>query len=274
MIDDSHRIAAGSAGYALGPQVGEGSFKICYFASREGTDVAFKVLKTNAVIARTKRELKAMRDCSHANIAPCIDSGVAVVNGVRIEYVVEPFFANGSLADRLKHRRLSRAEAISLGSQMIEAIAHLSERELVHRDIKPENIMYDANDIPQLTDLGIVRALGETSLTDSAHPFGLGTRTFMPGEQYHNEKAMIDWRADQFALGVTLAVSALGMHPFGNTLLERNDNIAAYRQPSAVFAAATGTFGLPVLVRMVQPYPIGRYNDVTTLLKDWAAQDD
>ncbi len=269
---DFHRRLATHAGYNLGAQIGEGNFKFCYAATKSGKDVAFKVLKPNAAIARTQRELSAMLSCSHPNIATCVDSGEATIDGRRLEYVVEPLFAKGSLADKLKRGTMTHVDVLALGSQMIAAVGHLQERDLVHRDIKPENIMYSEQDVPLLTDFGIVRSLGEPSLTDSAYLHGPGTPTFMPAEQYHNQKAMIDWRADQFALGVTLGMCALGKHPFGTSLRERVDNIAARKEPQPAFVAAAGTFGLPVLAKMVNPYPIGRYTDVATLLKEWNQQ--
>jgi hypothetical protein len=57
---------------------------------------------------------------------------------------------------------------------------------------------------PALVDFGLVRDLSETSLTASWLPRGPGTPLFASPEQLNNEKALIDWRSDQFSIGVIL----------------------------------------------------------------------
>lgn len=269
-IVSAHKTIALRAGYDLGEKCGEGSYKICYRAvSAEGRTVAFKVLKNNAILERNLRELDAMRVCDHPNIARCLDSGADVLDNTRVEYVVEDFFTRGSLQDRLSQRKPRKCEVLALGERLIDAISYLRRKQLVHRDIKPVNIMFSASDEPVLTDLGIVRALGDTSLTDTARPFGLGTPTFMPPEQYYNQKPMIDWRADQFALGITLALFALSMHPFGEDIRSQVQAIANRNEPSTHFQDAAMQAGLSTIIRMVQPYPVQRYNDPNSLAEDW-----
>lgn len=266
-------MAASRAGYRLNHLLGEGSFKVCFAATAEdGTDVAFKVLKPHTEIVRTQRELAAMHKCDHPNIARCLDSGAVTVNAARIDYVVEERFEAGSLRDQLVAGLLSRAVVIDIGTQLIDAIAHIRKHDLVHRDIKPDNIMFSRDGRPVLTDFGIVRALTETSLTATASPYGLGTPSYMPAEQFFNRKQMINWRADQFALGVTLGVAGLGLHPFGDTLRRQVDTISQNERPSGEFVTAARERGLPVLIRMVQPYPVQRYAEPSLLKEDWIAQ--
>jgi serine/threonine protein kinase len=260
------REAAAAAGYALGPFLGEGTFKVCFAATAQsGAEVAFKILKPNAVLARTERELAAMRNCDHPNIARCLDSGSVDVGGGPVEYVVEERFEGGSLKDRLIAHGgpLDRASVLQIGERLIDAVAHIGTRNLVHRDIKPDNIMFRPDGQPILTDFGIVRALSEKSLTETARAYGLGTPSYMP---------LINWRADQFALGVTMSLAALGIHPFGEDFRKQVDAIARYAHPTARFVGAAQTAGLPVLVKMVQPYPIQRFSDPAVLQQEWATQ--
>jgi hypothetical protein len=86
---------------------------------------------------------------------------------------------------------------------------------------------------------------------------------------------MIDWRADQFSLGVTLSLAALWMHPFGDPRVDPAAIVAAVarkRPPAPDFVAAAVAAGLPVLVRMVQPWPHKRFRDPGELAQEWRNQ--
>src|ERR1019366_6088976 len=112
----------------------------------------------------------------------------------------------GTLGDRLKSGLCTRDAVKALGSGLIRAIEHLHGLGLVHRDIKPENVMYRARDSdqPVIVDLGLVRDLAASSITQSWFAQGPGTPLFAAPEQLNNRKELIDWRADQFAVGVSL----------------------------------------------------------------------
>jgi len=265
-----HQKAALEAGYALIERKGSGASNVCYSAATpDGKRVAFKIFGQGAQLERDARELTVMQACEHPNIARCIESGEIGIGGGRVRYVVEDLFEGGSLRDRMGGGALARSQIFDLGSQMIGAIAYLHDHKLIHRDIKPENILFDAVGKPVLTDFGIVRILGGKSLTSTSAPIGPGTFGFMPAEQYHNEKAMIDWRADQFALAVTLTVAALQIHPFGDTLGVAVNAIAKRESPTKTFEVSAKAAGLSVLIQMVQPYPVQRYNDTKKLAADW-----
>ncbi len=102
-----------------------------------------------------------------------------------------------------------------MGAQLIAAIAHIAELHLVHRDIKPDNIMFRSHGTtPVLTDFGVVRDLSDSSITPTWAARGPGTPFFSAPEQLRNEKSLIDWRTDQFALGIVMAQVVFGEHPY------------------------------------------------------------
>ena len=103
---------------------------------------------------------------------------------------------------------------------------------------------------------------------------GPGTPLFSPPEQLNNEKAYIDWRSDQFSLGVTLSIAGLGLHPYGNvaTPIEVIEAVAQRKAPTAIFPAAAGRAGLPVLRKMVAPWPIERFRTPGELISAWRDQ--
>ena len=60
--------------------------------------------------------------------------------------------------DRLRQGpRPSVPEAITIGRQVAEGLAHAHELRVIHRDIKPENILLASGHV-FITDFGIARA--------------------------------------------------------------------------------------------------------------------
>jgi serine/threonine protein kinase len=116
---------------------------------------------------------------------------------------------------------------------------------------------------PVLVDFGIVRDLSQTSLTASWWPSGPGTPFFSSPEQLTNDKHLIDWRSDQFAIGVIASLLLTGRHPY--QVDPANPNAAVYavserRGPAPDFKPAMIEAGLPAIIQMVQPWPVQRFS--------------
>jgi serine/threonine protein kinase len=159
---------------------------------------------------------------------------------------------------------------ISLGSNIIDALESTYRERIVHRDIKPENIMYRNDFEAVLVDFGLVRDLNATSLTQTFHMRGPGTPIYSAPEQLTNNKAMIDWRTDQFALGITLCLAAFGIHPFEmGTPIKTIERMASFERCSVHVKARIAASGLTPLIKMIEPYPIGRYRTPAYLKNDW-----
>lgn len=265
-------------GLTVADRAGEGAAKVCYRATDErGATVALKIFKAQASFTgRNARELDVMEKCDHPAIARLRGHGTVQLSSGPVAYVVEDFFGGGSLTGRVFAAPLSREAVLRVGEVLIGAIAHLHARDVVHRDIKPDNVMFATNsDSPCLVDFGIARVLGDTSLTFTWQQQGPGTPIYAPPEQLNNEKALINWRADQFSLGVTLSVAGLWLHPFGDPRVDAGAVVAAVarkRPPTAAFVTAATNAGLPVLVRMVQPWPHKRIRNPIELAQEWLRQ--
>ncbi|MGB8799436.1 MAG: protein kinase [Candidatus Acidiferrales bacterium] len=263
--------------YVFGGGIGQGSFKETFLVTSPGGEkLALKVLRIGCSTVRSDREVDAMKRCKHPNIAALLELAEFEHQGEKYCYLIESYMGGGTLEARLKKPLAIREELLALGDQLIRAVAHIADLELVHRDFKPANIMYPSDSAEAVVgDFGIVRDLRKESLTQSHLAVGPGTPFFAAPEQLNNEKALIDWRTDQFAIGVTLTLAHFGFHPYqepGDDAGAAVGRAAARRGPSESFRQAATTAKLPVLPRMVAAWPVERYRTPGLLLEEWRKQ--
>ncbi len=264
-------------GYAFHGGIGAGTFKETFLTKKaDGTSIALKVLRPGCSSERSAREVEAMKRCSHPNIVTLLDLAQLEHQGTTFVYLLESYMAGGTLEDRLTKALLDREETFALGDQLIRAVAHIADNDLVHRDFKPANIMYPAIDAEAMVgDFGIVRDLTKSSITKTYFVSGPGTPFFAAPEQLNNEKTLIDWRTDQFAIGVTLAIAHFGTHPYradGDSDDTAISRVASRDGPSERFLKLVTSSKLPVLARMVAPWPAERLRSPAGLLEEWRGQ--
>lgn len=268
------RAVSARRGFTLGASIGGGSFKQSYrVKDPAGTELALKLVMSGSV-GRLKREIEAVSRCNHPNIGRLLEVQFENTPHNQVVYFLEPYLGGGTLADRLRSSgKRSPSEIRTFAKQLSSALQYLSELELVHRDIKPENILFGKDpNVPILVDFGLVRDLAAESLTASHMARGPGTPLYSPPEQLNNQKELIDWRSDQFALGATLCVAAFDFHPYaeaGDTPIDTVDRVARRAAPSARFTDAARAAGLEPLVRMVRAFPVMRYCFPDELIGAW-----
>lgn len=259
--------------------VGAGAFKETFHVGGEnGVGLALKVYRPGFSPQRTQREIKAMMRCVHPKIGKLADIFQFGWGDDNYLVSLEEFLSGGTLAERIKRAGLLKSpEILAIGEQLIDAVGHIASLNLVHRDLKPENIAFREDGItPVILDFGLVRDLGDSSLTATWLPQGPGTPFFSPPEQLLNEKHIIDWRSDQFSLGILLSICTFGFHPFAELGLSDVEVVerVAQRQPQASrFRDAANSAGLPALVRMAAVWPVERVRTPQELARVWSAQE-
>lgn len=270
------RQICGDRGLTFDGRVGGGAFKETYRVSDDGVACALKIYRPGFPAERSQREIDAMRRCSHPGIAKLIALATLQWEGNAVLHSIEEFIPGGTLTSRLTSGLLTTAETLDLGSALINAVGHIASLNLVHRDLKPDNIMFRQDGTsPVIVDFGIVRDLSDTSLTGSWLASGPGTPFFSPPEQLRNEKNLIDWRADQFSLGVVLAICCLGFHPYaedGASAAEVVQRVADRQPQSERFRNGATQVGLPALITMTTPWPIDRFRTAALLAGNWESQ--
>lgn len=250
----------------------QGAFKKTFHVQNQGADLALKICHRPPDPQRLQREIEALQACNHENICRLLELRSTVVDGAAVIYFLEDFISGGTLQDRLNaNGPMNNADLRVLAIAISEALAHLAARRIVHRDVKPDNIMYRADGRPILVDLGIARHLDASSLTKTWANMGPGTPAYAAPEQLLNLKPMIDWRTDQFGLGVTLSIAGLNMHPYSGNLdfQEAFVRVAGRIQRPQAFIDAATARGLGALIKMTETWPVKRYARPEDLIEAW-----
>ena len=207
----------------LGP-VGAGGMGEVYQArdTRLGRVVAVKVLRRDLAadadrIERFEREARSASSLNHPNIVTIHDVGVSGSTS----FIAMELVDGTSLRNMLVERKpLPVASVLGIGAQIAEGLAKAHAAGIVHRDLKPENVMVTADGLVKILDFGLAKLvardeqLGAQLATQTGTSVGLllGTVGYMSPEQATG--AAIDYRSDQFALGVILYELATGSRAF------------------------------------------------------------
>ena len=220
-----------AAGTTLGPYhvlgpLGAGGMGEVYRAhdTRLGRDVAVKVLPEEVAgdaerRSRFEREARAVAALDHPHICGIYDVGAA--SGTH--YLVMPLLEGQTLATRLEKGAVPLAQALTIATEIADALDKAHRHGIVHRDLKPGNVMLTKSGA-KLLDFGLakLRTLGgpitvsgtQTSATATGTAEGtiLGTLHYMAPEQVEGKEA--DARSDIWALGAVIYEMVTGVRPF------------------------------------------------------------
>lgn len=249
-------------GFEFRGELGKGAFKSAYLAKKDSTPFALKLAVIASSPERMIREAVALQGCSHPAIATLFEAFAHAYGSMPLWVVCEEYLAGGTLEAKLKGGLPTPAVFRSIAITLAEVLAHLNDKKLVHRDIKPANIMFRADGSPVLTDFGIVRMLDHPTLTQAFLNMGPGTPAYAAPEQLTNDKALIDWRTDQFGLAIVLAECLLGHHPFmesGKSIHDAIVSVASRQEMPETNARRLETLGFGCLTKALKPWPIARY---------------
>ncbi len=177
---DLDALARMLPGCAIGKRLGRGGFALVYEGRQTVVerDVAIKVLAISGA-----DDLAAF--LSEARVLALIDSHphvVRVYSGEKGETycaIVMERLGGGTLAQREK---VSLAEMCAIGLAIASALEYTHNHDFLHRDVKPSNIMFAANGMPKLTDVGIAKHFAGDPVTASRE---IGSTAYMAGEQFY-----------------------------------------------------------------------------------------
>src|SRR5580704_10716658 len=175
--------------------------------------VAIKVLHPGlaadkSFLRRFRYEAQSAAALTHPHVLSVFDWG----EDDRGPFLVLEFLGGGSLRDLLDDgRRVTVAQAAAIGIQAAQALAYAHGRGFVHRDVKPANLVFDEDGRLRVADFGLARALAEATWTEPAGAL-LGTARYAAPEVVQG--AVLDGRADVYALALVLVEAVTGRVPF------------------------------------------------------------
>src|SRR5687767_4967128 len=265
MTDVLTRLAGPLADrYEVQSELGAGGMATVYRAVdlRHQRDVAIKVLHPELGAAlggeRFLSEIRTTARLQHPHILPLLDSGE--VDGLL--YYVMPLVTGETLRHRLeRENQLPIDDAISIATEVADALGYAHGLGVVHRDVKSENILLREGHA-LVADFGIalaVQTAGGARMTQTG--MSLGTPQYMSPEQAMGERT-IDGRSDLYALGVVTYEMLAGEPPFtgpnvqaivARLLSEEPRSLAAQRR--AVPAGVENA-----VMRALEKLPADRYS--------------
>jgi serine/threonine protein kinase len=187
--------------------------------TRLDRDVALKVLPAAIAADPDRRrrfveEARATGALNHPNIVAIYDVNL---DG-EVPFLVTELVEGRTLRAEMDHGALTVRRALDIAAQVAAGLSAAHEVGIVHRDLKPENVMIAREGRPKIVDFGLAKVFatgsGETAVTREHTATGLvfGTVPYMSPEQA--KAAVVDYRSDQFSLGVVLYEMLCGSHPF------------------------------------------------------------
>jgi serine/threonine protein kinase SCH9 len=126
-------------------------------------------------------------------------------------YLVTDFMSGGELFWHLqKEGRFQEERAKFYIAELILALQHLHQHDIVYRDLKPENILLDANGHIALCDFGLSKA--NLTKNDTTNTF-CGTTEYLAPEVLLDEQGYTKM-VDFWSLGVLVFEMCCGWSPF------------------------------------------------------------
>ncbi len=198
--------------YRLGRLLGGGGGGV-YEAwdARRARKVAVKL----EALARSPRErrrcvarARALAGFRHPHAVATLD---VVEAGAHLAVVME-YVPGADLQALLDGARLDLRTLLRYGIELCAALDAMHRWGFVHRDVKPGNVLVDRAGAARLADFGIAVPLRPAAQRRHARLARSGAYYAMSPE--HAIGALVDQRADVFALGLLLYRGATGRHPF------------------------------------------------------------
>jgi len=122
-----------------------------------------------------------------------------------------------SLSKYIQHHTLELGEILVIAIQLADILHDLSQHRIVHKDIKPANILIQPESKRiKLFDFSIASLLPKETQEIQSPDVLEGTLDYLAPEQTGRMNRGIDYRADFYALGVTLYQLLTGRLPFSS----------------------------------------------------------
>jgi predicted outer membrane repeat protein len=220
--------------------------------------VAVKVLPAQVIddtdansAARFRHEALTLAKLTHPGIVTVYESGEAGGS----PYIVMEFIDGTDVSRLIKSEgRFESDRAITILSQVCQALQYAHQNGVIHRDIKPANLLITREGRVKIADFGLAKHRDDALQGLTKTNVAVGTPDFLAPEAW-SLGAALDHRADLYSLGVTLYQMLTGEVPRG-----------LWKMPS-VKAGVDPRFDA-IIDRALQPEREARYQSTSELRRD------
>jgi len=253
-----------SGRYRIDQELGFGGMAVVYKAENLelGRPVALKVLRPDRILdpeiaQRFRTEALAIARLTHPHIVAIHARG----EDPDLMWFEMDYIDGGTLQDLFAMGPVEWPRLLRLLAQAASALASAHAMGVIHRDIKPSNMMLaGSQDHLVMTDFGIAKILGRTTLTETG--VTLGTVAYMSPEQLMAQE--VTGATDQYSLGVVAYEGLMGRQPFA---AEGTGPAALERLRVPIASLLTERPELPsdvnlLVQRMLAPDPADRWADL------------
>jgi TolB-like protein len=248
--------------------------------------VAVKILPPHLAtpdrLERFEREARAASALNHPNILTIYDVGREGDTAWFATELVE----GQTLRDLLRAGPIPLKRSIQLARQIAEGLAKAHAAGIVHRDLKPENVMVTGDGLAKIVDFGIAKSVAGpavesgdvqptvTALAGTDPGLVVGTVGYMSPEQASGRP--VDYRADQFALGLLIYELVTRTRPFERPTTAQSLSATIETEPPSIEALNPDVpphLGA-IVARLLAKDPAERYDSTRDLARDLAIVHD
>lgn len=141
--------------------LGQGGFGVVFLvtANKTGAKYALKLTQVQNLQEATQATQEGAQfiNFNHPNIVRYYESFSHQERFLMLIGTVMEYYPNGSLDAHISVLPLERRLQIATG--ICEGLKALHSKKIIHRDLKPSNVLLDANWVPKIGDMGLIRSL-------------------------------------------------------------------------------------------------------------------
>lgn len=230
--------------YIKGEKIGKGGFATCYKlynVQDKKIYAAKEIIKNKSSYDRIKNEIDIYEYLKHDNIVNQKEH--FIYNDT--QYLIFEFCENRDLSHLIdKRKKLKEIEVQYYITQLIQALIHLHDRNIVHRDLKLGNIFLTGKMELKLGDFGLAKKL---SFRDEKISEMVGTPAYMAPEILENMGYSLE--VDIWSLGVIMYYLIIGKLPFNKQNQEDIKRVSYTFPKKAIISRAAKSLIEQILVK-------------------------